>query len=129
MYVTSHHPPIARSQAFRWAGRVCGVALFAVWAAFVTLEASRVTFAAWPVGLYFQGAALAVVFLGYAVGWKGELAGAVLVGVGAVAFFVITVIDTKMLPGLAVAWFVTPGVLYLFARHYERIENSPAAAR
>jgi hypothetical protein len=126
MYAATHYPSIARSLAFRWGGRICGIALFAVWTAFVAFEATRPTVVTWPVGLYMQGAALAMVFLGYAVGWKQELAGAVLIGVGGLAYFVITVVDTMMLPGLAIAWFLVPGVLYLFARHYERVEHAAA---
>jgi hypothetical protein len=126
MYATTHHPPIVRSQVFRWAGRVCGVTLFVVWAAFVAFEATRPTAETWPVGLYFQAASLAVVFAGYAVGWKQELLGAVLIGIGALAYLAVTVADTKMLPSLAIAWFLTPGVLYLLARHFERTERGPA---
>jgi hypothetical protein len=128
MYATTHHPPTATSQIYRWAGRVFSVALFVMWAAFVAFEAARPAVQTWPVGVYLQAAALAVVFLGYAVGWKRELFGAVLVGVGALAYLVITLIDTKTLPGIATVWFLTPGILYLFARHYERIETRLRAA-
>jgi hypothetical protein len=128
MYVTAHHLPVTRSQVFRWLGRACGAALFAVWAVFVAIEATHPTaFVTWPRGMYFQAAALAVVFMGYAVGWKHELAGALTIGAGALAFVVVTFVDTKMLPALAFAWFVSPGALYLLARHYERIEHGPAA--
>jgi hypothetical protein len=127
MYTATHHLPVSRSQVCRWFGRACGVALFAVWAVFVAIEATQPTgFVTWPRGLYFQAAALAVVFAGYAVGWKHELAGALMIAVGALAFVVVTVADTRMLPGLATAWFLAPGVLYLLARHYERIEHGPA---
>jgi hypothetical protein len=117
-----------RSQAFRWAGRVCGVALFVTWVAFVAFEATRQTAETWPSGLYLQAAALAVVFLGYAIGWKRELVGAMLVGIGALAYAVITVADTEALPGPATLWFLIPGVLYLIALHFERAEqqHSPA---
>lgn len=126
MYATNHYPPIVRSQMFRWAGRVCGVALFAVWAAFVAFEATRQTSQTWPVGLYFQAASLAVVFAGYAVGWKQELLGALLIGTGVFAYLAVTVAETKMLPSPAIAWFLTPGLLYMLARHCERTEHGPA---
>jgi hypothetical protein len=114
MYAVTHHPPIVSSQAFRWAGRVGGVAMFVVWACFVAFEATRPTSVNLPTALYLQAAALAIVFMGYAVGWTRELVGAALVALGLSAFLAVTYTDTA-LPGLAIAWFLGPAALYLLA--------------
>ena len=81
-----------------------------------------------PPALKLQGAALAVVFAGYALGWRWELAGGLLAVVGTAAFFAINTFIVGTTPELAAAWFAVPGVLYLEAwRHGRRGEAHPKA--
>ena len=123
MVATTHHAPVHWSRTFRWLGRASGVALFVTWTGYVFAEAFRGPAPlTTPLGLYLQAAALAVVFAGYAVGWKRELAGAVLTGIGLVAFVVSTVADSMIMPTPATAWFAAPAALYALAHYFEQHE-------
>jgi hypothetical protein len=62
-----------------------------------------------------QAVALAVVFAGYAIGWRYELAGSLIVIFGTVLFFTVCEVTYGQLPGLAAAWFAFPALLYLLA--------------
>jgi hypothetical protein len=120
MYASSQHTPIPWSYLLRWAGRTTGALLFGGWVILVIFEWLRPAGISWTSGMFLQGAALGVVFAGYAVGWKREFAGAALAIVGAVAFMLINVYDTRMAPDYASALFALPGVLYLMAREEEK---------
>lgn len=123
MYVSSHHPPLPWSYIFRWAGRICGVGLFVSWVALVALDATRPGFPfPPPAGMYLQAAALAVIFAGYAVGWKHELAGGALVLLGVLGYIAVCLVDLTVVPSVALAWFAVPGLLYLMARRHQRRE-------
>jgi hypothetical protein len=69
------------------------------------------------VSIFGQVASLALVFAGYAVGWRREYAGGILVIVGMLAFFGVVLSTTGTIPPLAVLLFAVPGVLYLLAWH------------
>ena len=110
---------LPHSYPFRWTARASAIILFAVWLAFITYE-----FASWGVqgpatNTYGQAACLAMVFAGYAVGWRKELAGGIAAIVGTLAFFVVVLATSQEMPGVAVLLFAIPGVLYLLAWHYD----------
>jgi hypothetical protein len=103
------------SYLLRWCGRVSGVLLFASWVGFVVAEQFRdapTTLHGIP---YLQVCALAVVFAGYAIGWRSELAGGLLTLFGTAAFFAVHTITLSVSPSLAAAWFAAPGALFLLA--------------
>jgi hypothetical protein len=68
---------------------------------------------------FYQAAALALVFAGYALGWRSELAGGALAILGTVAFFVIQFFTIDSLPDAGAACFALPGILYLLAWKYD----------
>jgi len=72
--------------------------------------------------MYYQGAALATVFAGYAIGWRSELLGGSLAIAGTAAFFAVYVLTfgTSPPPGIAALSFAVPGLLYLEAWRRER---------
>jgi hypothetical protein len=77
-----------------------------------------------------QAAAFAVVFAGYALGWRYELAGGLLAILGTAAFFAVCAFTIGVPPQSGVAWFAAPGVLYLLAwrsdhRHRVRPVRQP----
>jgi hypothetical protein len=65
--------------------------------------------------LIFQGAALAIVFAGYAVAWRWELAGGLMAIGGTIAFVGCSLATIGALPLPQVAWFAAPGVLSVLA--------------
>jgi len=79
--------------------------------------------------MIYQGAALATVFVGYAIGWRWELIGGLLAIAGTAGFFAyrIATMGTTSLE-VDVAWFAAPGALYLEAWRCARLEcsNRPA---
>jgi hypothetical protein len=95
---------------------VIGVVLIVEWLCFAVVELFHPDFYVAP-GMYYQGAALAIVFAGYAIGWRSELFGGILAIAGTVAFFAayVFVVGSSPPPGIAAAWFAVPGVLYLEA--------------
>jgi hypothetical protein len=96
------------------------------WVGFAVAELFDPDFYVTPAMIY-QGAALATVFVGYAIGWRWELIGGLLVIAGTAAFFVtsIAILGTSPLPEVEVAWFALPGVLYLEAWRSERHVSRP----
>jgi hypothetical protein len=104
---------------FRWCGRVWGAIVVIGWAAFVTREMT-LPMAEFPsVESFYQAAALAAVFAGYALGWRMELAGGALAILGTAAFFVIQLITIDSVPDAGAACFALPGIFYLLAWKYD----------
>ena len=128
MYASIQHRPVSMSYLLRWSGRISGAFLFASWVGFVIAEHFRdmVSLRGFS---YLQGCALVVVFAGYAIGWRWELAGGLLALFGTAAFFAIHVLTLTVLPGLAAAWFAAPGALYLlawsFSYRFGRVKSAP----
>lgn len=123
MYVSTPHPPVPWAFLLRAAARTCAVILFAGWAAFLAAEMVRPGFQT-PLRTMAQAVALAVVFGGYAVGWKHELIGGLMTLAGVVLFYIVNVLDTQVLPAPEAAWFAVPGLLYLLAH----VEGRPQPA-
>jgi hypothetical protein len=126
MYASSQHPPVPWAYLLRSGARVCAVILFAGWAAYVAAEMFRPGFQA-PIRTLAQAVALAVVFGGYAVGWRYERLGGGLTLAGVALFFAVNLLDTQVMPDLAAAFFAIPGVLYLLA-WYEQRHAGPTPA-
>jgi hypothetical protein len=82
------------------------------------LEAARSDVAGPSAAHYYQAAALALVFAGYALGWRKELAGGVLAIMGTIAFFAVHVLSFGSVPDLGAASFAVPGVLYVLASKF-----------
>ena len=120
MYATIHTDHVAASYLCRWAGRITGAVLFTVWLAYFIVETTRPLFTLRMATMtWVQGALLAVVFAGYAAGWRWERLGAIMVLVGAAVFFALHVVTMQGLPSLSVVWFAVPGVLYLAANYID----------
>jgi hypothetical protein len=120
MYATIHTDHVAASYLCRWAGRITGAVLFAVWLAYFVVETTRPLFTLRMATMtWVQGALLAVVFAGYAAGWRWERIGAIMVLVAAAVFFALHVVAMQGLPSVSVAWFAVPGVLYLAASYFD----------
>jgi hypothetical protein len=99
--------------------RASAVVLMVIWLAFVIAEAMRPDFVDLSTSTLGQGASLAVVFAGYVIGLRKELAGGIAAIVGTAAFFAVVLTTTEKVPGLAALMFAVPGVLYLLAWLYD----------
>jgi hypothetical protein len=124
MYAAVRHHEYAVQ--VRWLARTMAIVLFVFWIAFVVAEAFRPRSASWPVALYVQGAILAVIFAGYALGWRKEFLGGLLAILGTAAFLAVLAFTEALPRDPNMAWFAVPGVLYLLARHYDHRSGAPA---
>lgn len=125
MYASAqrHHDYAAQC---RFLARTAAVTLFAIWAAYVVAEMIRSHHAPLAPETYLQGIVLAVVFAGYAIGWRWELVGGLMAIVATGAFFVVEALTVSMPRDPNMAWFAVPGMLYLLARHYDHVSDRPA---
>jgi hypothetical protein len=129
MYASVHHDPIPVSQLLRWTGRAAGALLFVAWLAYFVVEITRPSIPpTFALPTSAQGIALAVVFGGYALGWRHERAGAIVVLGATAAYIAIVVAATWSVPSPAILWFAAPGVLYLLARHYDQPQAAEPVA-
>ena len=121
MFASTKVEPSPRPYPFRWAARSSAIVLFAMWIVNVVADAFRPGMepGGLDISIYGQAASLAIVFAGYAVGWRRELAGGIVVIIGILAFFGVVLSTTGGIPPLAVLLFAVPGVLYLLAWHYD----------
>jgi hypothetical protein len=107
------------AEQFRLAGRVAGFFTIVLWLAFVVYEYFRNGPPIMSSSVVNQVAALAVVFAGYLIGWRNELAGGLLAVFGTIAFLIVCAIGTRVLPYPEQMFFAVPGLLYLAAWHYD----------
>ena len=132
MYASIQRRPVSWAYLMRWSGGISGAFLLLSWLGFVTVELFRPGFTL-PTWTLAQACALAIVFAGYVVGWRRELAGGVLTLFGTAAFFAVNVLSTGTTPGLATAWFAAPGVCYLLAwslaYRFGRVKSTRMARR
>ena len=113
MYACLPQKSATSTELFRWFARASSVVLFVGWILLLVQELmrdSRVT-----TDEAIQGAALALVFVGYAIGWRKELVGALIALFGTAMFFTTCVASYGTLPGLAAVWFAVPSLLYILA--------------
>jgi hypothetical protein len=128
-YAQKHH--LHLPELLRWSARAFAVSLVIAWLVLVILESMR----SGPFNsaqLLYQAAALAVVFVGYAVGWRSELAGGMIAILGTVAFFAAGAFSVGVLPPAGAVWFAAPGILYLLAWLFDDrhgVVRSPARTR
>jgi hypothetical protein len=118
MYISLRQRHTPYPTLFRWCGRAGGVILVLAWAILVALEMAKPDAVPPSVHACYQAVALAVVFAGYALGWRKELAGGVLVVIGTMAFFAVHYLTSMGPADPSAAWFAAPGVLYLLAWKY-----------
>jgi hypothetical protein len=106
---------------FRGMGRASAIVLFVTWLGLLVAELTRDVSRNPAADAFFQAAVLAVVFAGYAIGWRHEFFGGLIAILGTVAFFVVDAFTLPMVGGLgAAALFAVPGVFYLLAWCFDR---------
>jgi hypothetical protein len=81
----------------------------------VIAELARSEFGTLSIDSSYHAAALAMVFFGYAVGWREELLGGLFAILGTAAYFLAVALTAGSLPGIEAVWFSAPGVFYLLA--------------
>jgi hypothetical protein len=107
------------AEQFRMAGRLAGCLTIVLWLAFVASEYVRSGTPMLSVSVVNQAAALAVVFAGYLIGWRNELAGGLLAVFGTIAFLIVCAVGAQVMPYPEQLFFAAPGLLYLAAWRYE----------
>ncbi len=117
MYTSIQNRQVSDSSLFRYCGRAGGLIVMASWLVVVVVEAVRQG----PPVLenYYQAIPVAMIFAGYAVGWRKELLGGLLAIVGTLVFIAQYVAMFRVFPDAGAAWFAAPGVLYLIAHYLE----------
>jgi hypothetical protein len=115
MYTSVQNRHVSDSWLFRYCGRAGGLIVMGSWLAGVVVETVRKG----PPVLenYYQAVPLALIFAGYAVGWRKEIVGGMLAILGTIAFIAQYVAMFGLLPGTGAVWFAAPGFFYLLA-HY-----------
>src|SRR4051812_21716655 len=115
MYTSVQNRHVSDSCLFRYCGRAGGLIVMGSWLVVVVVETVRKG----PPVLenYYQAVPLALIFAGYAVGWRKEIVGGMLAILGTIAFIAQYVAMFGLLPGTGAVWFAAPGFFYLFA-HY-----------
>jgi hypothetical protein len=119
MYASLQPDHVTYSWLLRWSARVGGAIVLLAWLALVILEIALPDLELPSATTYYQAAALALVFAGYALGWRNEVAGGILAIIGTVAFFAVHVLTLGGLPGIGAACFAVPGVLFVLASKYD----------
>jgi hypothetical protein len=89
------------------------------WLAFFINEGMSRGFGGLTTSTVGQILSLTVVFAGYVIGYRRELAGGITAIVGTLAFFVVVLATTGAIPDVPALFFAVPGVLYLLAWHYD----------
>jgi hypothetical protein len=98
--------------------------LFVAWIGLLSAEMVHTKLDTPATSAFLQAAALALVFVGYAVGWRHEIAGGLMAIVGTVAFFIVGHVTLATTVGLgAAALFAAPGVFYLLAWAFDKEPN------
>jgi hypothetical protein len=117
--------PIDWTAVCRRGARVMAFVLMSGWLVAAVAELFHPDFYV-PRLLLLQGAALAVVFASYVIGWRWELAGGLLALAGTAALFVVIKVSLGVPPQLGMALFAMPGLLYLEAWQRDRHEMMTA---
>jgi hypothetical protein len=115
MYISTQRHPVTYSDLFRWCARLSGAILYFGWLWFAIAELARSEFRTLSIDSSYHAAALAMVFFGYAVGWREELLGGLFAILGTAAYFLTVLLTACTPPGIEVVWFSAPGMLYLLA--------------
>jgi hypothetical protein len=115
MYISRQRHLVTYADLFRWCGRVSGAILYVAWLWFAIAELARSEFRTLSIDSSYHAAALAMVFFGYAVGWREELLGGLFAILGTAAYFLTVLLTAGTPPGIEAVWFSAPGMLYLLA--------------
>jgi len=119
MYASTQRRQLLSSWFFRCCGRTSSVVIVLGWLYAVIAESIRTG----PpvVENYLQFVPLAIVFAGYAIGWRKELLGGIMVLFGTLAsiWLDIRILDAAPLVGMLC--FAAPGVFYLLAHYFHAI--------
>jgi len=119
MYASTQRRQLLSSWFFRCCGRTSSVVIVLGWLYAVIAESIRTG----PpvVENYLQFVPLAIVFAGYAIGWRKELLGGITVLFGTLAsiWLDIRILDAAPLVGMLC--FAAPGVFYLLAHYFHAI--------
>jgi hypothetical protein len=110
---------------FRWTARASSIVLFALWLSYVLLDIPRTPVNDHSAGTFAQAAALAIVFAGFIIGWRWELAGGLTALAGTLVFFYAVAAVTYAVPGPGMLLFALPGVLFLLAWQCETPHRQP----
>jgi hypothetical protein len=118
MYASVPSRGVSYSWLIRYFGRVSGILLAVGWLAFVIADFVR---GGVPVlSNYYQGAMLAIVFIGYVVGWRYEVLGGALTIVGTLGFMALYLAMFKVAAPVGIVCFAVPGVCYLIAHGLDK---------
>lgn len=117
MYTSLQNHQVSNSSMIRYCGRAGGLIVMAGWLVVVVVEAVR----GGPPVLenYYQAIPLAMIFAGYAIGWRKEFLGGLLAIVGTLAFIAQYVAMFGVFPDAGSVLFAAPGVLYLIAHQLD----------
>jgi hypothetical protein len=115
MNTTAHFHDFPLAQMFRRAAHFSAILLFGSWLGLLIAEYSQNRFGNPPPTAYYQAAVLAVVFAGYLIGAKHELAGGLMTVLATIAYFVVHTLSLGITPAAAIAGFAAPGIFYLMA--------------
>jgi hypothetical protein len=103
-----------------WLGRASAAVLVVGWLALLLMETMSPGIDVNRGGIY-QVFALAVVFAGYAIGWRKQLAGGLITIVGTITYFVVNRVTLGVFPSIEAVWFAVPGLLYLLASYTDKV--------
>jgi hypothetical protein len=87
MYACLPEKRASSTELFRWFAQVSSIVLFVGWILLLVQELMRDTRVTTDEAI--QGAVIAIIFVGYAVGWRNELAGALVALFGTIVFFTV----------------------------------------
>ncbi len=118
MYASVPSRQVPYSWLFRYCGRASGLLIVVAWLALVITDVVR---QGMPVlSNYYQAAMLAIVFVGYAVGWYHEMLGGALTIVGTIGFVALYTVMFGVVPPAGALCFAIPGVCYIIAHTLDK---------
>ena len=126
MYASVQKRVLPASEFFRFCGRAGGIVVMALWSMMVIADFFYI--GAPAVNGWFQAALLAVVFMGYAIGWRNEPLGGALAVVGTFGFVVLNLAQVGMYPDAGAKWFAAPGICYLIAYYLDKPRDQHASS-
>jgi hypothetical protein len=91
------------------------VILYVAWLLYVIAELARSDIDTLSIDSSYHAAALAMVFFGYAIGWREEFFGGLFAILGTASYFLAVLLTVGWPPSIQGAWFAAPGVFYLLA--------------
>lgn len=99
----------------RWAARLSGVVLTLLLATFAIGQGKLPNVFAAPVDVQIEFSAMALMIIGYFVGWKWEVVGGVTTLAGFALFSLVEIAVNGSLAGGAFPLLALPGILFLLA--------------